>query len=212
MKITTRILGGAGTLAILALLSASAAHAQNLSAPSVPAAASAAMTAGPEAALPPDFVLGPYDVLTVLFWRDKDMSGEVAVRPDGRISLPLLNDIQAAGLTPEQLRDVITKAAAKYVDDPTVTIVVKEINSRRVFITGQVTKRGQYSLTGPTTVLQLIAMAGGVLEYADAKHIVVMRTVNGQSQSLPFNYKDVVRRKNLKQNIELKSGDTVVVP
>jgi polysaccharide export outer membrane protein len=210
MTITTRIRACAGGFAIIALVSAGAAQAQTLAAPPVPVTAAVAATTEP--VLPSDFVLGPYDVLTVLFWRDKDMSGDFSVRPDGRISLPLLNDIHAAGLTPDQLRDVITKAAAKYVDDPTVTVVVKEINSRRVFITGQVNKPGQYSLTGPTTVLQLIAMAGGVLEYADAKHIVVMRSVDGQSQSLPFNYKDVTRRKNLKQNIELRPGDTVVVP
>ena len=210
MTITTRFRACAGGFAIIALVSAGAAQAQTLAAPHVPVTAAVAATTEP--VLPSDFVLGPYDVLTVLFWRDKDMSGDFSVRPDGRISLPLLNDIHAAGLTPDQLRDVITKAAAKYVDDPTVTVVVKEINSRRVFITGQVNKPGQYSLTGPTTVLQLIAMAGGVLEYADAKHIVVMRSVDGQSQSLPFNYKDVTRRKNLKQNIELRPGDTVVVP
>jgi polysaccharide biosynthesis/export protein len=210
MNITTRMRARNGMLAIVGLLSASAAHAQILATP-VPAAI-AASTERTEPSLPADFVLGPNDVLTVLFWRDKDMSGDFAIRPDGRISLPLLNDVQAAGLTPEQLKDAITKAAARYVDDPTVTVIVKEINSRRVFITGQVNKPGQYMLTGPTTVLQLIAMAGGVLEYADAKHIVVTRSIDGRSESMPFNYKDVTRRKNLKQNIELKPGDTVVVP
>ena len=112
-------------------------------------------------AAPADFVIGPNDVLTIVFWRDKDMSSDVQVRPDGKISLPLLNDVQAAGLTPEQLRVQITAAATRLVEDPTVSVVVKEINSRRVFITGQVAKPGTYALSGPTTVLQLIAMAGG---------------------------------------------------
>jgi polysaccharide export outer membrane protein len=163
-------------------------------------------------AAPADFVIGPNDVLTIVFWRDKDMSTDVSVRPDGKISLPLLNDVQAAGLTPEELRVQITAAAARLVEDPTVSVVVKEINSRKVFITGQVAKPGTYPLTGPTTVLQLIAMAGGVLEYADAKNITIMRTENGKPVSFSFNYKDVTKRKNLKQNIELKPGDTIIVP
>jgi polysaccharide export outer membrane protein len=163
-------------------------------------------------AAPADFVIGPNDVLTIVFWRDKDMSSDVQVRPDGKISLPLLNDVQAAGLTPEQLRVQITATAARLVEDPTVSVVVKEINSRRVFITGQVAKPGTYALSGPTTVLQLIAMAGGVLEYADSKNIAIMRTENGKPSSFQFNYKDVTKRKNLKQNIELKPGDTIIVP
>ncbi|MCA1652483.1 MAG: SLBB domain-containing protein [Acidobacteria bacterium] len=103
-------------------------------------------------------------------------------------------------------------AATKFLEEPTVTVVVRQINSRRVYITGEVAKPGPYNLSGPMTVLQLIATAGGVLEYADAKNIVVMRTENGKPVSYPFNYKDVIKRKNLKQNIELKPGDTVIVP
>jgi polysaccharide export outer membrane protein len=161
---------------------------------------------------PADYVIGPFDVLTVVFWRDKDMSTDVSVRPDGMISLPLLNDVQAAGLTPDQLRQKLATAAAKFIEEPTVTVVVKEINSRKVFITGQVGKPGAYALTGPTTVLQLLAMAGGVQEYADSKNITIMRTENGKPVSYRFNYKDAIHRKNLKQNIELKPGDTVIVP
>lgn len=163
-------------------------------------------------ALPPGYVIGPEDVLAIVFWRDKDMSAEVAVRPDGRITLPLINEVQAEGLTPEQLRQSLMTAAAKYVEDPNVTVVVKAINSRKVFITGQVAKPGAYPLTAPTTVVQLIAIAGGLLEFADSKKIIVMRTENGRPMAYPFNYKDVLNRKNLKQNIELKPGDTVVVP
>jgi polysaccharide export outer membrane protein len=161
---------------------------------------------------PADYVIGPNDVLTVVFWRDKDISGDVVVRPDGRISVPLINELQASGLTPEQLRQQITTAAAKFVEDPTVSVVVKTINSRRVFITGQVGKPGEYPLSGPTTVLQLLAVAGGVHEFADSKNITIVRSENGRTVAYPFNYKDVLKRKNLKQNIELKPGDTVVVP
>ena len=161
---------------------------------------------------PPDYVIGPDDVLTIIFWREKDMSAEVGVRPDGRISLPLLNEVQAAGLTPEQLRTNIAQAAAKYIEEPTVTVVVKQINSRRVFITGQVAKPGPYPLMGPVTVLQLITIAGGVLEYADSENISVVRTVNGKPTRTRFNYKEFTRGKNLEQNIELKPGDQIIVP
>lgn len=161
---------------------------------------------------PPDYVIGPDDVLNIVFWREQDLSSEVAVRPDGKISLPLLNEIQASGLTPEQLRGNLTQAANRYVEDPAVTVVVKAINSRKVFITGLVGKPGPYPLSSPTTVLQLIAMAGGVQEYAKADRIVVMRTENGRTVSHKFNYKQVSEGKNLQQNIELKPGDTIIVP
>ena len=164
------------------------------------------------ASLPDGYVIGPDDVLIVVFWREKDLSGEVTVRPDGRISIPLLQDLVAAGLTPEQLRDKLNVEALRFVEDPNATVVVKEINSRRVFITGQVTKPGPYRLTSPTTVVQLISMAGGLLEYADKENIAVMRTENGVPVSYRFNYKDITQRKNLKQNIALMPGDTVLVP
>ena len=175
-----------------------------------PASATAVPSQG--VAIPPGYVIGPDDVLTVIVWREKDLSTDVVVRPDGKVSLPLLNDVQAAGHTPEQLRATVTESVRRFVADPAVTVVVKQINSRKVFITGQIAKPGPYPLTGPTTVLQLVAIAGGVAEYADSENIVVMRTEDGQPQSFRFNYKDVIRRRNLKQNIELKPGDTVVVP
>jgi polysaccharide export outer membrane protein len=159
---------------------------------------------------PPDYVIGPQDVLSVVFWREKDMSVEAVVRPDGKISLPLLNDVDAAGYTPEALRDAITKAAAKYMAEPSVTVVVKEIKSRMVSITGQVTKSGSYELKQGMTVLHLIAEAGGLLEYADEGHIVVMR--KEPAASFKFNYKDVIKGKNVQQNIALKPGDIVIVP
>ena len=202
-------------IAVLAAVQVGAGQAPQSTAPpstARPASATPPANLPVGVAAPADFIIGADDVLTIVFWRDKDMSGDVGVRPDGKISLPLLNDIQAAGLTPEQLRQQITTAAAKLVEDPTVTVVVKEINSRKVFITGQVAKPGPYPLSGPTSVLQLIAMAGGVLEYADSKNITVMRTENGKPVAFGFNYKDVTKRKNMKQNIDLKPGDTIIVP
>ena len=164
------------------------------------------------AVVPPDYVIGPEDILTGVFWREKDLSSDVVVRPDGRISLPVLQDVHAAGLTPEQLRETLTKTAERFVEDPNVTVVVKEINSRRVYITGMVAKPGHFNLTSPMSVVQLIAIAGGLLEYADATNIMSMRTENGTPTSQKFNYKEVTEGKNLKQNILLKPGDTVIVP
>jgi polysaccharide biosynthesis/export protein len=200
-------LGRAATALLVLLTCTPSGEAQTASATTA-AAASAAVPAPP----PGDYTIGPDDILTIVFWKEKDMSSDVAVRPDGRISLPLLNDVDAAGLTPEQLRVKLAAAADKFLEEPTVTVVVKQINSRKVFITGQVPKPGPYPLTGPTNVVQLIAMAGGVLEYADSENIVIMRTVNGKPMSYEFNYKDVAKRKNLGQNIELKPGDTIIVP
>jgi polysaccharide export outer membrane protein len=161
--------------------------------------------------LPAGYLIGPEDVLSIVFWRDKDMSADVVVRPDGKISLPLLNDVDAAGLTPEQLRAKLMEAASKFVTEPNATVVVKEIKSRKVFITGNVAKPGPYPLNGDMTVLQLVAVAGGLLEYADAKNIMVMRNESGRQQSFKFNYNDVTHQKHLEQNISLKPGDTVVV-
>ncbi len=161
---------------------------------------------------PTDYVIGADDQLAIIFWREQEMSAEVAVRPDGKISLPLINDIQASGLTPEQLRVSISEAATKFIEGPTVTVVVKAINSRRVFITGQIGKPGPYPLTAPTTVLQLLALAGGVAEYAKSENIQVMRTEDGKTTNYRFNYKDVTKGKKLEQNVMLKPGDTVIVP
>ena len=162
--------------------------------------------------LAPDYVIGPDDVLAIVFWREKELSGEVTVRPDGRISLPLLNDISAAGLTPDQLRDRVLQRAATLVEDPQATIVVKSVNSRKVFITGMVEKPGSYPLTNRTTVLQLIATAGGLREFAKSGDIVMIRNEHGRETRFRFDYKQVVKGKRLEQNLELKPGDTVVVP
>jgi polysaccharide biosynthesis/export protein len=162
--------------------------------------------------LPAGYVIGAEDILSIRYWKDADLSTDVAVRPDGKISLQLLNDVEAAGLTPEQLRTRLMEQSKKYLEDPQITVIVKEINSRKVFITGEVQKAGPYPLTTSTTVLQLIALAGGLREYADGKNIVIVRNENGKSATYGFNYRDVISRKNLNQNIELKPGDTVIVP
>jgi polysaccharide biosynthesis/export protein len=163
-------------------------------------------------ALPPGYLIGPEDVLTIVVWREKDMSTDAVVRPDGQISLPLLNDLQAVGLTPDQLKASIEKAASKYVAEPNATVIVKAINSRKVHIVGNVIKGGTFPLAGDMTVLQLIAQAGGLQEWADSKKITVMRKQDGKDVVLKFNYKDVVKQKNLQQNVLLKPGDTVIVP
>lgn len=191
---------------------APAAPASSVPAPAKVTPPTPAPTVAPAVLVPPGYVIGPEDVLSVLYWKDKDMSTDVAVRPDGKISLPLLNDIDAAGLTPEQLRDRLMEESKRYLEDPNVTVVVKQINSRKVFVTGEIGKPGPYPLTGPTTVLQLIALAGGLRDFADSKKIVIVRTENGKPVTYRFNYKDVASRKNLSQNIELKPGDTIIVP
>jgi polysaccharide export outer membrane protein len=182
------------------------------SAQSTPTPAAAAAPRPTDPVVPPGYVIGTDDVLSIVYWKDKDMSADAKVRPDGRIALPLINEVQAAGLTPEQLHKRLTEESKKYMEDANITVVVREINSRKAFITGEVNKPGPYPLTAPTTVMQLISMAGGLREYADAKKIMIMRSENGRQISLQFNYKDVAAGKKLEQNIELKPGDTVVVP
>jgi polysaccharide biosynthesis/export protein len=161
---------------------------------------------------PPGYVIGPLDVLEVQFWRDKDLSAEVVVRPDGKISLPLLNEVEAGGLTPEQLRFRVLEHARRFVEEPTATVIVKQINSRNVFIMGEVQKPGTYPLGGSTSVLQLIAIAGGLTEFAGRDGIVVLRTVDGETERHRVNYNDVIKGNGLKQNLPLQPGDTVVVP
>ncbi len=167
----------------------------------------------PAGAEPPaGYTIGADDVLTIVFWKEPEMSGDAVVRPDGRISLPLLDEIRAAGLTPAQLRVELERAAAKFVRDPNATVVVKQINSLKVFITGMVARPGGYPITGRMTVLQLIALAGGLQEYADREHVVVVRLQDGRQTSYRFNYKEVAQQKRIEQNLELKAGDTVLVP
>jgi len=162
-------------------------------------------------ALPKDYVIGAEDVLNVVFWSAKELSAEVLVRPDGKISLPILNDLSAAGMTPEQLAAAIAKAATKFVRDPSATVIVKAVNSRKVYVVGEVARPGPFPLGSEMNVLQAIGEAGGFLEHAKKGDVVIVRRENGQERRYKFNYNDVVRGKNLAQNIRLLPGDTILV-
>ena len=175
-------------------------------------AAPAANASGAVVGVPSDYLIGPEDVLGIVYWREADLSGDVTVRPDGRITLAVIGEMVAAGLRPEQLQQQIQAKAKTYVQEPNVAVVVREVNSRKVFITGRVTTPGAYALKGPLTVMQALALAGGITEYADAKSINVLRIEGGRTRGFKFNYKDVSKGKKLEQNILLLPGDTVVVP
>ena len=192
-------------IALSVILSSGQAQAQ-----SKPAGTNNPPAAAP-AALPTDYVIGVEDVLTVMFLREKDLTAEVVVRPDGKISLPMLNDVPAAGLTPEQLSATVVEAASKFIRDPGVTVMVKAIHSRKVYVVGEVSSPGAFPLGSEMNVLQALAQAGGLLEHANKGDIVVARTVNGKEQRFKFNYNDVVRGKNTEQNIKLLPGDTILV-
>jgi polysaccharide export outer membrane protein len=186
-------------------------RAQSAAAPPASASQTAPSAAGPAVQVSSDYVIGADDVIGIVFWKDTDMTGDHTVRPDGKITLPLLGDVAAAGLTPEALKEHITRAAAKLIEDPSVTVVVRTINSRKVYITGQVNTPNGYPLTRDLTVMQLISLAGGLTEYADKKNITVLRAENGQQKAYKVNYKELSEGKNLAQNIVLKPGDQVMV-
>ena len=178
-------------------------------APSTPPARAASAAVAPT--IPKDYVIGVEDVLNVVFWRDKDLSAEVVVRPDGKISLPMLNDVAAAGMTPEQLAEAVQRAATKFVRDPGATVIVKEIRSRKVYVIGEVAKPGTFPLGGDMNVLQMIAEAGGFLEDAKKDEVTIVRVENGQERRYRFNYNDVIRGKRTQQNLHLLPGDTIIV-
>jgi polysaccharide export outer membrane protein len=148
-----------------------------------------------------------------VFWReqDKGLTTDVVVRPDGKISVPMLNDVQAAGLTPEQLAAAVQQAASKYIRDAVATVVVRQIHSRKVFVIGEVSKPGPVQLGSDMNVMQVLAEAGGFLEHANKTDVVIVRNEGGREQRFKFNYKDVLRGKKLEQNIKLLPGDTVLV-
>jgi len=160
----------------------------------------------------PTYIIGPQDTLNVNVWKEPDLSGNVQVRPDGKVSIPLLNDVQAAGLTALQLGSQITAGLKKYVADPRVTVVVTAINSRRVYVLGEVVHAGGFALLPDMTVLQALSDAGGLTQFAHSKKIYVLRNEGGQRVKYPFNYNKVLKGENSEQNFPLKSGDTIVVP
>lgn len=173
-------------------------------------ATAGAQPSNPSASLAsPSYVIGADDMLMVSVWKEPDLTTTLPVRPDGNISLPLLNDVPAAGLTPMQLAASITEKLKKYVADPRVTVVVTQINSQKVFVTGEVLHTGAIQLLPNMTVLQALADAG-FTQFANLKGIYLLRTENGKEQRIPVNYKKLV--KGQAANITLKPGDTIVVP
>lgn len=165
----------------------------------------------PQQDAPSDYVIGADDTLHISVWKEPDLSETLPVRPDGKISMPLLNDIPAAGLTPLQLKDSITEKLKKYIADPRVTVVVTQMNSRRIFVTGEVVHSGPLPLLPHMTMLQALAQAG-FTQFANPKAIYLLRTENGKQEKLPFNYREVVKGRRPEENILLKPGDTIVVP
>lgn len=168
-------------------------------------------TQEPASVVPPTYVIGPEDTLHVSVWKEGELTATLPVRPDGQISMPLLNDVQAAGLTPMQLAASLTEKLKKYVADPRVTVVVTGMNSQRIYVMGEVAHTGAMPLTPNMTVLQALASAG-FSQFANTKGIYILRVVNGKQQKLPFNYKKVVKGEDPQQNILLQPGDTIVVP
>jgi polysaccharide export outer membrane protein len=164
-----------------------------------------------ESGTPSDYVIGADDTLRISVWKEPDLSELLPVRPDGKISMPLLNDIPAAGLTPLQLKDSITEKLKKFIADPRVTVVVTAMNSQRVFVSGEVLHSGPITLLPHMTMLQALSQAG-FTQFASLKAIYLLRTENGKQEKIPFNYKEVIKGNHPEQNIMLKPGDTVVVP
>jgi polysaccharide biosynthesis/export protein len=166
----------------------------------------------PAAGATPSYVIQPGDILDIQVWKEQEVSKSVPVRPDGKISLPLVNDIQASGLTAGALTDDLTQRLKKFISDPQVTVMVTQINSQRFYVMGEVNRGGTYPLVPGMTVLQGLSGAGGFTAFANAKKIYILRDEGGKQVKYPFNYKDVVKGKSQDQNIALQPGDTIVVP
>jgi polysaccharide export outer membrane protein len=160
----------------------------------------------------PNYSIAPEDVLTIDVWKEPEISRTVPVRRDGKISLPLLKDLQAAGLTPTQLGAEIVEKLRATIVHPQVTVIVAQMSSLRIYILGQVTRGGAYPLVPDMTVMQALSVAGGFTPYANVKKIHVIRSENGTEKMFPLNYKEVSSGRKTEQNIHLKPGDTIVVP
>ena len=159
-----------------------------------------------------DYVIGPEDVLDIAVWNSAEISRTVPVRPDGKISLPLLNDVQAAGFTPMQLRDMLVKALASYIPSPTISVIVREVHSFKVTVIGEVKAAGRYELKSRSTVLDVLAMAGGLSQYASRSRIVVLRQENGAAREMPFPFDKVTAKGGSQENFCVKPGDIILVP
>jgi polysaccharide export outer membrane protein len=194
-------------------ISASAQQNAGSKQPSQPGApAVATEVSKPAATADGNYIIGPQDVLDISVWKEPEVSRVVPVRPDGKISLPLLNDVQAAGLTPAALASQITESLKKYVTNPQVTVIITTINSQRVYLLGEVTRPGAFPMIPGMTVLQAVSSGGGFTQFARTKGIYVLRNENGKQVKYPFNYKEVISGKKPEQDIALKAGDTIVVP
>lgn len=160
-----------------------------------------------------EYLIGPDDLLAVNVWKEPEISRNVLVRPDGKISLPLVGDLRASGRTPLQLQDDIKGQLLNYLSNPEVTVIVQEARSQKFNILGEIEHPGSYPLSRYMTVLDAIALAGGLRDFAKTRKIYVLRiTADGSRARFPFNYKDVIRGRNLSQNVELQPRDTVVIP
>jgi polysaccharide biosynthesis/export protein len=162
--------------------------------------------------LEPRYIIQPNDMLEVFVWQEPELTRKVLVRPDGFVSIPLVQDIQAAGITPAELKAQLEKKLKEFLPAPNVTIVVDAIQSYRIYVVGKVQKPGSITIEKPVTVLQALSLAGGFQDYAKESEIVVIRTNDKESVVLDFNYRDVIHGKNAAQNILLRSGDVVAVP
>jgi len=160
-----------------------------------------------------EYIIGPSDILAVSVWKDTELTRTVTVRPDGKISLPLVGELEVSGLTAPGVQRLIVQRLAPYISNPQVAVIVQEVKSQTYVIVGKVAKPGSFDLGKPTTVLEAIAIAGGLLDFAKASNITIIRRVNASTSArLHFDYKKAIKGKNLEQNVELKNGDTIVVP
>ena len=160
-----------------------------------------------------DYIIASADVLEITTWKEPDLSrDEIRVRTDGKITFPLLNDVQAAGLTAMELKRVFESGLKDYVDNPVVTVVIKRLESKKFYVLGEVISTGEYPLTKDLTVMQAIAMAGGFTEWASRKNIILMRKEDGKEKNYRINYNDIMKFKDLSQNLKLKADDTIIVP
>jgi polysaccharide export outer membrane protein len=158
------------------------------------------------------YVIGPEDVLSIHVWKEDALTRQVPVRSDGKISLPLIDEVQAAGLTPLQLKEKLTLRLKEFIDNPSVSVIVTEANSQKVYVSGEVRTPGVYRLRGETTLLQVIPMAGGFTEWADQKRVLIIRKEGEKNKRIVVNYKKIVSGEDMSANSVLKSGDTIIVP
>ncbi len=189
------------------LLAISVAHAQQGQTPST-----GVKTFGQVVADSDTYIIGPEDVLSINVWREETLTGQVPVRSDGKISLPLIDEIHAAGLTPLQLKEKLTLRLKEFIDNPNVSVIVVQANSQKVYVSGEVRTPGVYPLRGETTLLQVIPMAGGFTEWADQKKVLIIRKEGEKDKRIVVNYKKIVSGEDMSYNIKLKPGDTVIVP